>query len=282
MLNALCDALAETESNAKQVLPAPAAFDRETLQVREQVRVATDRLQGVRIRTRALDEVSAKSREARNREMATDRFLGRAEQALKVYAAADEDAIAREEVERLRRELAALREALSEGKIRDRIQTALQRVTLYIARILPLLDVGESENPVELNINELTLQVKGKSGRADYLWEIGSGANWLSYHLATILSLQRLFLEQVESPVPNFVVFDQPSQVYFPRAAARGPTELDPDWKDEEVQAVRKVFTALADSVNTANGKLQCIVLDHADDDVWGHGWREARRGMAR
>jgi hypothetical protein len=270
LLDELCDALAETETTAKQVLPAPAAFDREMLQVRDQVRIATERLQGVRIRKRAKDEASTKSREAKSREMAADRFLGRAEQALKVYAGADEDTAARNEVDALKRELAVLRDALSDAKIRDRIAAALQRVTLYIGRVLPLLDVEESDNPVELNIDELTLRVKGKSGRSDFLWEIGSGANWLSYHVATILSLHRLFLEQSENPVPNFIVFDQPSQVYFPRVVARDTNDPDPDWKDEDVQAVRKVFTALSESVKASNGRLQCIVLDHADHKVWG------------
>jgi hypothetical protein len=270
MLDSLCDALAEIESTARQVSPAPAAFDRETLQVREQIRLATDRIQGIRIRRRALEEATAKSREAKNREMAADRFLGRAEQALKVYTGLDTDVEARAEIERLRRELEALREALSEGRIRDRIRAALQRVSLYMGRILPLLDVGDSDNPVELNIEELTLRVTSKSGRMDFLWEIGSGANWLAYHVATILSLQQLFLEQPKSPVPNLIVLDQPSQVYFPRAVARGPTDLDPDWNDEDIIAVRKVFAALTEYVSASKGKLQCIVLDHADREVWG------------
>ncbi|EYF00025.1 hypothetical protein [Chondromyces apiculatus] len=32
----------------------------------------------------------------------------------------------------------------------------------------------------ELNIDDLTIRVTGSSGRPDFLWEIGSGANWLS------------------------------------------------------------------------------------------------------
>jgi quinol monooxygenase YgiN len=44
-------------------------------------------------------------------------------------------------------------------------------------------------------------------------------------------------------------------------------TELD----DEDRRAVRKVFVALAYAVNTSEGRLQIIVLDHADDEVWGY-----------
>jgi quinol monooxygenase YgiN len=33
---------------------------------------------------------------------------------------------------------------------------------------------------------------------------------------------------------------------------------------------VRKVFRALATAVNSSEGRLQIIVLDHADEGVWG------------
>jgi hypothetical protein len=41
-LDLLCDALAEVEASARQMSPVPAAFDRELVQVREQVRRHTD------------------------------------------------------------------------------------------------------------------------------------------------------------------------------------------------------------------------------------------------
>ncbi|MCP3473423.1 DUF3732 domain-containing protein [Bradyrhizobium sp. CCGUVB1N3] len=35
----------------------------------------------------------------------------------------------------------------------------------------------------------------GRSGnRPDYLWEIGSGENWMAYHLAALLTLHGVFL----------------------------------------------------------------------------------------
>jgi hypothetical protein len=102
------------------------------------------------------------------------------------------------------------------------------------------------------------------------LWEIGSGANWLSYHVAAMIGLHELFLSQPGNPVPSFLVLDQPSQVYFPRTLAREASEgHDPTLGDEDVAAVRKVFVTLAEGTN-ANEGLQIIVLDHAGEDVWG------------
>ena len=66
-------------------------------------------------------------------------------------------------------------------------------------------------------IKDLTVRVKNQTGRDDYLWEIGSASNWLSYHMSLILALQHFFQSKSSVNVPNFIIFDQPSQVYFPR-----------------------------------------------------------------
>jgi hypothetical protein len=72
------------------------------------------------------------------------------------------------------------------------------------------------------------------------------------------------------------LVYDQPSQVYFPQRLAERKedataekTELDPVFEDEDVEAVSKVFSALSRTVEENKGKLQIIVLDHAAERVW-------------
>jgi hypothetical protein len=85
-LDLLCDALAEVEASARQMSPVPAAFDRELVQVREEVRRHTDQLQAVRLRRRRLEERSKRNSENAWQRSAVDRFLGRAEQALSMFA----------------------------------------------------------------------------------------------------------------------------------------------------------------------------------------------------
>jgi hypothetical protein len=87
------------------------------------------------------------------------------------------------------------------------------------------------------------------------------------------------------SPVPSFLVLDQPSQVYFPRTLAKEAKEGDdPAIRDEDVAAVRKVFDTLAAATASSMG-LQILVLDHASDDVWQggplHEVEEWRNGKA-
>jgi len=90
-----------------------------------------------------------------------------------------------------------------------------------------------------------------------------------------------------QNPVPTFIVYDQPSQVYFPKKLAirEDETELDPELMDEDIEAVRKVFKVLSSVVENSNGRLQIIVLDHASENAWDDSqnvnlveeWRDGR-----
>jgi hypothetical protein len=284
-LNSLCDALANVEATARQLDPVPAAFDKELVQVREQVRRHTDGLRGVRARRKGLEARSQRIKEERWRRSSVDRFIGKMEQALKVLKAPDGDPAFAAEVAELKARVDHLRAGLSDGAARDRQTAALARVSTTMARLLPRLDSERPNDPAELNVDDLTIRVTGTSGRADFLWEIGSGANWLSYHVAAILGLHELFLSLRGSPVPSFLVLDQPSQVYFPRTLAKETQEgEDPALGDEDVAAVRKVFETLATATKSSKA-LQILVLDHARHSVWDgidvHVVDEWRNGRA-
>lgn len=269
-LDALCDVLANVEATARQIEPVPAAFDRELVQVRAQARKVTDSLNGIRVRKRAIEERSKRIKEERLSRASIDRFLGRMEQALKVLKAPEGDPAFAAEVAGLKARLEERRKGLSDTDARSRQKAALDRVSRTMARLLPGLDSERPKDPVELNIDDLTLRVTSSSGRPDFLWEIGSGANWLSYHVAAMIGLHELFLSQPGNPVPSLLVLDQPSQVYFPRTLARDAKEGDdPTFRDEDVAAVCKVFVTLA-AATRENAGLQILVLDHASKEVWG------------
>lgn len=269
-LDALCDALANVEATARQVEPVPAAFDKELVQVRAQTRRVTESLNGIRARRRAIEDRSKRVKEERLSRASVDRYLGRIEQALKVLKAPEGDPAFAADVAGLKARLEERRKGLSDSDARNRQTAALERVSRTMARVLPGLDSERPKDPAELNIDDLTIRVTGSSGRPDFLWEIGSGANWLSYHVASMIGLHELFLSQQGNPVPSLLVLDQPSQVYFPRTLAKDAKEGDdPTLGDEDVAAVRKVFVSLATATKEHVG-LQILVLDHASKEVWG------------
>ena len=180
---------------------------------------------------------------------------------------------ARVEVENLRDRVQQLQSELRGTDIEARKRRALNIINTTAGRLLPSLDTERPNAPVSLIIDDLTIQVIGPD-RADYLSEIGSGSNWLSYHIAIMLALHEFFLSNQHSPVPSFLVMDQPSQVYFPRKVAVRPDEPleEPELtRDEDIEAVQKAFAVMGDVVGRSNGNFQVLVLDHAPSTVWGN-----------
>lgn len=157
----------------------------------------------------------------------------------------------------------------------------------------------EQRGTINLDKNELTLSFRHLSdGKKEYLWEVGSGANWMGYHIATFLALHE-FLSQdnlSNSPIFSFLVIDQPSQVYFPSAAS-GANQLDVDAeglkklkleRDVDVSATKRIFEMLEAGLSAAKYRYQIIVLEHADDSIWGEfphtieaaNWKAEDRGL--
>lgn len=266
-LDQLCDALSVIEDETYTVSKAPPVLDRDLIDVTEKLQLLDDQLKAVRVRKRAIEE---RSKTIRERELATARvarFMGRVEEALKLFSARTEANGLDDEIDRLRSRIGDIRDALSETEYARQLQTAITRVSKNLTKIAAQLDVERTDAPARLDIKELTVGVTDYAGREDFLWQLGSGANWLSYHVAAILALQAFFVKQAHSPVPALVIFDQPSQVYFPRRLAR--QEIEDELLDEDVESIRRFFEAMGKLAAHCKGKLQIIVMDHAGHDVW-------------
>jgi hypothetical protein len=269
-LDQLCDALSVIEDETHAVSKAPPVLDRDLVDVTERLQLLEDQLKAVRIRRRAIEE---RSKTIRENELATARiarFLGRVEEALKLFTARANPNGLDDDIDKLNVRISEIYDLLSEAEYARKLEAAVTRVSRNLTKVAVQLDVERKDAPARLNIKELTVGVTDYAGREDFLWQLGSGANWLSYHVAAILALQAFFLNQTQSPVPALVIFDQPSQVYFPRRLARREAEMD-ELLDEDVQSIRGFFDAMGKLAVHFKGKLQIIVLDHAGSDVWGN-----------
>lgn len=266
---ALCDNLEALEVRLRTHPSISDTLDREILRLRAAAGSALERLNEIRRETAVLERNSEAARQATDHFDRIARFLGRLDQALKLYDEADQTAALRQEIETLRAQIDQLQRTVSESEVRRKLRNALDHIESMASRLVPRLDAEWPDAPIRLMIDDLTVKII-RGSRDDYLWEIGSGANWLAYHVALTLALQKFFLSEPHHPVPGLLVYDQPSQVYFPKRTGGEDAEEPIAWRDQDVVAVRKVFSLLGDEVIAANGRLQVIVLDHADEDVWG------------
>lgn len=118
---------------------------------------------------------------------------------------------------------------------------------------------------------ELAVKIKKSPlSKPFYASDAGSGANWVAYHIAMLLGFHKFFIDK-DTPVFNFLIFDQPSQVYFPRSSYDIDKEIQIfDKNTEDAKSVREMFEVMQKSINDNSGNFQILVLDHASSDIWG------------
>ena len=73
-----------------------------------------------------------------------------------------------------------------------------------------------------------------------------------------MFALHKFFISHAR-PVPGVLFLDQPSQVYFPS------TEHKDENKD--LKAVAMIYDFISDCVSKLDGRLQVIIMDHAQLD---------------
>ena len=262
--------LEENISKRKKVEEVPAAFEREYEMVQDKIQKLTDELVSIQKRIRIEENIIKQSNEnnVNNPNRYTldgiSRFLGKIEYASDTIASLEADGELMAEIESLRLRIAELKKIADESVIKRKIENAITKISVKQMELLKLMAAERPDDPFRLDYKNLTVEVDGEDGRKDYLWEIGSGSNWLAYHISTILGLQEFFAT-FQSSVPNFVVFDQPSQVYFPHDSID-----DKKIKDLDRNAVRSIFITMAKSISNVHNNMQILVLEHADDSIYG------------
>lgn len=258
------DRVREIAQQYRQVLEslesAPPQLDRQEAELRAELRDLERRLADVRRRRSELEDRTDRVAAQRQQVRQVYLFVGRVQQALRNFEEGGDLSTREDRLTELSERINALRGRVNERQRRDRERQIAAKLVRRIQDYGRILDLEHYESVAEMNRRELTLRFL-RDGRQDYLWEIGSGANWMGYHIATLLSLHEHFLTVPRSPVPSFLLIDQPSQVYFPEGV--------PDNSSTDVEGVRRVFRALEEFRSASEGAVQVVVTEHAGRNTW-------------
>ena len=147
----------------------------------------------------------------------------------------------RQRVEQLRAEIRELESALDDDGAEERLLTALNLVGHGLTRLAGQLGLEHGENPLRLDVKRLTVVADTDEGPLS-LAQMGSGENWVGYHVAAHLSLHTLFRRR-ERPVPGVLMLDQPSQAHYP--PDRDDSGRIDGLPDEDQAAVRQLYELL-------------------------------------
>lgn len=200
-------------------------------------------------------------RRERGRATEQAKVVGRVSLFLESYRSLSIDNALQERIAELTAEVEELEASLSDEQVEDRLTSILQVISSDMTAWSRELKLEHSESPISFELKNLTVVAHRGHGPIR-LPQMGSGENWMGYHVVTHLALHKLFVEK-DRPVPSLIMFDQPTQVYFPPEPKEDRTldELD----DEDRAAVRRLFRLIFDVTAKLAPKLQVIIMDHAD-----------------
>lgn len=164
---------------------------------------------------------------------------------------------------------------LDPNEEREQLTSRLVAISHDMTAWAEHLQLEHHGQSVRLDLNRLTVVTDSEEGPAT-LSRIGSGENWIGYHLVTHLALHRYFVRQ-DRPVPRLLMLDQPTQVWY-------RSEVDQNTgtpgRDTDREAVNRLFHLIYDVVAELAPDMQVIICDHANlADDWfqdsvKHNWR--------
>lgn len=164
------------------------------------------------------------------------------------------------ELARARVEVTEFEQALDPDAIAEKIATALNLVGRDLTAYSRKLKLEHSHHPLRLDRRNLTVVADTDTGPLS-LTQMGSGENWVGYHVAAHLALHRLYRTR-NRPVPALLMIDQPSQAHYP--PERDVGEIS-GTEDEDQIAVSRLYELLNDYCVELDGRMQIIVADHVE-----------------
>jgi len=180
----------------------------------------------------------------------------------------------------LKETIAQLEEELSDEVVQDRIQSFLSNLSRDMSEWARELRLEHSEHPLRLDLKRLTVVADSDNGPIP-MERMGSGENWVGYHLIAHFALHKWFVGHGR-PVPRFLFIDQPSQVYFPED--RDWSQSAEDTPGEDREAVSRMYRLALKLVEELTPSLQIIMTDHANiNEEWFQDciverWREGQK----
>lgn len=257
-LKKLIETTQKVEAQWKAVELVPPMLDAEEVDLKKEISIKESELYQVRSEREYIQGETEEMQATREQRAM---FVGRTSEFINLHETLTDEGVFVGEIATLKEEETALLKEVDFETFAQRKETALFKFSRFAGHYGNIVDLETGDDLIQLDTNKLTIRVIDDKGGSAWLREIGSGANWLGYHITTLLALHELFISQDIPYVPSLLVIDQPSQTQF-------PDDTEEDSEKEELQAVNRIFQALSSGIKRTNGLLQIIVSEHAGQSV--------------
>ena len=203
----------------------------------------------------ALYKQSEQARRKRDLNVQRGKVIGRISLFLEKLQIPEHDNLD-DEIERLEKEIGKLKAKISKSTKEELLAAKTAIINSYMNQDWKRKLDLEDEDAI-VNFDSRRMQVYSIS-RDDEKYtpldQMGSGANWVGFHLLIHFALHKFFVKN-SRPIPHFLMLDQPSQIYFPSDSE----------ECKDVDAVKRMFRFIIDRTNEMNGDFQVILTEHAN-----------------
>lgn len=258
-LSAVSSRLESVTRATPQVEKAIADLEKKLQQVQQSLAKNRAEMESVQAANESLGEMQ-------NEVLKQSHVLGRI--ALYVESAPDlpDTKTLKAKIEKLESKCTKLEAELSNDAIQDKIQSIVSILSGRMTAWAKALDLEHSKFPLRFDLKKLTIVADTNQGPVP-MDRMGSGENWVGYHLIGHLAVHQWFVEQGR-PVPRFLFLDQPSQVYFPpEKDVEG--SMDAIGENDRAAVVR-MFKFVFDTIKEIAPNMQVIITEHADlNETW-------------
>lgn len=287
-LSKISSAFRTYEEESKRVAQVPTSFSREEERTTSELEALIEQKKTIQKQFEILVSKDKKSQVEFQQRKNMFLFLGHLKASMETFEKLVDGGEFQKEIDLLEAEQTQLIGLIDQNGLQRRVDNATTIISQGMLSHLKTLDVEDKyrQIPPRFSLKDLNISVLSNDEHWHFLAEVGSASNWVSFHIALMCSLQEYFLGRHTSCVPSFVIFDQPSQVYFPKIKrSLKDSEEDIRYDNEDVDAVKSIFKTIAISIIKKEGAWQGVILDHADDGVYGqidgvHEVAEWRNGI--
>ena len=188
------------------------------------------------------------------------KVIGKITLFLESFKIIEEDKSLKDKIASLQADVAHLETLISSEEKENRLSSVLNQINNQMTTWAKNLDLEHQDSPIRFDIKKLTIFADTPT-KSISLVNMGSGANWVAYHLLIHFSLHKHFIK-ANRPLPRFLILDQPSQIYFPPEKDGNQTGDIIVSSDE--QAVKQMYEFILAVTKELSPNFQVIITDHA------------------
>lgn len=171
---------------------------------------------------------------------------------------------------RLKFKVKQLEDQIGADDSNERLASILNNISAQLSQYTQAFNAEFGPYPARLDLSQMTI-IFDRPDRPVPMSRTGGGENHLAYHLSALLALHR-FAAKNNRPIPQFLLIDQPTQVYFPseQVYKEADGSVQKTEADADLNAVRRLFELLLKFTQEEVPGFQLIITEHANlRDDW-------------